>query len=308
VLDNLWLVRHVLPLVGPSSMVVENLFFHSRTILLNHALGARQRGPLIGLFHHSSDHDYHSRLYGAIDRRLARGALRSLDRVVTVSESSKTALLAMGVRPDRIHVIPNGTDAPRRERTPRDDGWVHALFVGACIPRKGVEFLIRALALLGECRIKLDVVGDLEADPRYARKITQMTRSFALEDRVTFHGWVPRNALWGHYARADVFILPSLWEGYGAVLLEAISFGLPIIATRAGGIGEIVEEGRSVLVAPPGDARALAAVVGRVCRDPDLRAALGEGSRSRQESLRSVAAMQSQFVLLAEQLAERSEE
>lgn len=308
VLDNLWLVRRGLTVVGPSTMVVEDLFLHSRTILLNLLLRLRPRGPLVGIFHHSSDHDYGSRLYRAIDRRLAPFSLRSLDDIVVVSQSARAAVCSMGVRPDRVHVLLNGTDAPKVDPAPRGEGVLRALFVGACVPRKGLEFLIRAMALLGECRVELHVVGDLEADQRHARELAHLTRTLHLQERVTFHGWVPRDALWDHFARADLFVLPSLWEGYGVVLLEAMSFGLPVVTTRVGGISEVVEEGRNALLAPARDVAALAELIARVCRDHELRAALAEGSRSRRARLRTVAALQSEFALLADRLVQRAEQ
>jgi glycosyltransferase involved in cell wall biosynthesis len=305
--DSFWLLGRALPLIGRTTVVLENLFLHSRALLLNVVLRARHGPRLVYIAHHLSWHDYDSRLYRVIDRTLTPLSLRLADHIVTVSEATRTALLLTGVDQARVHLILNGTDAPRRDREPRADGWLHALFVGACIPRKGLEFLIQALALLRDCRVKLHIVGDLDAASAYTDKLIGLTRALSLEERVTFHGTVRREELWEHYARTDLFVLPSLWEGYGLVLLEAIAFALPIVATRVGGVSELVRDGENGLLAPPRDAVALAGLIRRVCTDAALRRRLEDGSRSRRALLRPVAALQAEFVQLIDLLAPRSE-
>jgi glycosyltransferase involved in cell wall biosynthesis len=305
--DCLWLLRHVVPLLGNTTVVVENLFLHTRALPLNLALRARRGPPLVYIAHHLSWHDFDSTLYRGIDRALTPLSLRLADHIVTVSESTKRALLLAGAAENKVDLIRNGCDAPCRERSPRADGWLHALFVGACIPRKGLGFLIRALALLRDCRVKLDVVGDLDAARGYAENLFDLTRALSLEDQVSFHGVVPREALWEHYARADLFVLPSLWEGYGVALLDATAFALPIVATRVGGIPEIVSDGENGLLAPPRDAIALAGLIRRLCTDASLRRRLEDGSRSRRASLRSVATLQAEFVQLVDRLVPRNE-
>jgi glycosyltransferase involved in cell wall biosynthesis len=305
--DGLWLLGRVLSLVGDATVVLENLFLHSRALPLNVALRARRRPPLVLIAHHATWHDLDAPLHRAVDRALTPVSLRLADHIVTVSESTKAALLAMGADAERVHLIRNGTDAPCRDRTPRDDGWLRALFVGACVPRKGLEVLIHALALLRDCPVTLDIVGDLDAARAYTDTVVGLTRALSLEERITFHGAVPREALWEHYARADLFVLPSLWEGYGVVLLEATAFALPIVATRVGGVGELVSDGENGLLAPPRDPVALAALIRRLCTDETLRRRLEVGSRSRRASLRSVAAAQAEFVRLFDRLATRGE-
>jgi glycosyltransferase involved in cell wall biosynthesis len=305
--DSLWVLRRALPLLKRSTVVVENLFLHTRALPFNMLLRARRRPALIYFAHHLSSHDFDSRIYRGIDRALTPLSLRLARHIVTVSDSTRAALIAAGADARKVHLVRNGCDAPRRERQPRADGWLHALFVGTCIPRKGLDYLIRALAMLRDCRVKLDIVGDLDAVAGYADALAALTRALSLEERVTFHGATPREALWEHFARADLFVLPTLWEGLGVVLLEATAFGLPIVATRVGGIPEAVNDGENGLLAPPRDAAALAELIRRVCTDGVLRRRLEEGSRSRRGSLRSVEAFQAEIVELFEQLAPRGE-
>lgn len=303
--DSYWLLRRALPVAARATVVIENLFLHSRVLPLNLALRCRRGPPLILLAHHLSWHDYGSRLYRGVDRALTPISLRLADRVVAVSESTRAELLAAGADEDKVDLVRNGCDAPRRERSPRADGWVHALFVGACVPRKGLDVLLRALALLRDCRITLEVVGDLGLERRYGERLVGLARELSLADRVVFHGAVAREALWEHYARSDLLVLPSLWEGCGVVLLEATSFGLPIVATRVGGVGEVVSDGDNGLLAPPGDAAALAGLLRRACTDASLRRRLEDGGRARRASLRPVSAMQAEVLQLIDRLAPR---
>jgi glycosyltransferase involved in cell wall biosynthesis len=78
-----------------------------------------------------------------------------------------------------------------------------------------------------------------------------------------------------------VFVMPSYYETFGISCLEAMAFGLPVVATRAGGLPEVVEDGVTGLLVPPGDTHALAEAIGRLLRDPDLRRRLGEAGRER---------------------------
>ncbi|MBW1711981.1 MAG: glycosyltransferase family 4 protein [Deltaproteobacteria bacterium] len=148
------------------------------------------------------------------------------------------------------------------------------------VKRKGVDYLIRALALLPE-RIRLVVVGE----GRDRARLTELAQSLGLSDRVLFTGRVERTE--PYYRLADIFVLAPVEdpasgdvEGFGIVLVEAQSLGLPVIGTDSGGVPEAFEPGRTGLLVRPGDAQALAQAVARLAHDPDLRQRLGrEGPR-----------------------------
>jgi glycosyltransferase involved in cell wall biosynthesis len=103
--------------------------------------------------------------------------------------------------------------------------------------------------------------------------------------RVTFHGAISHEVLGRFYSRANVFTFPSLYEGFGIVLAEAMQAGLPIVATRIGPVNEIVRKDENALLVPPADSAALAGAIRRLATDPALRDNFGRRSRELAGSL-----------------------
>ena len=151
--------------------------------------------------------------------------------------------------------------------TPADRGWQWRLLaVGRVEPRKGFDTAVAALDLLPDAAT-LRIAG--VADPEHLSALTH--------PRVRL-GAVPRAEVAGLYRSADVLVFPSRWqEPFGLVPLEAMSQGVPVVATRQGGSAEFLEHEVNCLVVPPDDPPALAAAVTRLSTDPELRRRLAEG-------------------------------
>jgi glycosyltransferase involved in cell wall biosynthesis len=152
------------------------------------------------------------------------------------------------------------------------------LFVGRLVERKGVHLLLEALARLAPGRdVMLHVLGD---GPERERLEAQSLR-LGLAARVAFHGFVPAAELRRRLEECDAFVLPAVvdakgdTEGLGVVLLEAMAYARPVIASAAGGIVDIVRDGRNGYLVPPGDAEALAGAIARMMDDPAGARALG---------------------------------
>jgi glycosyltransferase involved in cell wall biosynthesis len=139
--------------------------------------------------------------------------------------------------------------------------------------------LIEALAGLRDRPWSLHCVGSLSRDQATVQTLRQTIANHGLAERVLLHGQVDEVQLNAHYARADVFVLPSYHEGYGMVLAEALARGLPILSTAVGAIPETVPPDARLLV-PPGDAAALQAALGRLMHDEPLRASLAAGAQA----------------------------
>jgi len=210
-------------------------------------------------------------------------AARRSDRVVAISNFTAGELRELVDVP--IEVIPYTTPLPdvAPSPSPVQDGTGPVLFVGRLVERKGVAHLIEAIARLAPKGPRLEIVGDGPERPG----LEALAQRLGVASRVVFRGKIPPDELQASYARAAVCVLPSVLdargdtEGLGVVLLEAMNHGTPVIASRVGGIPDIVEDGVSGLLVPAGDADALAAAVRRVRDDPALARRLGEAGRRR---------------------------
>jgi len=183
--------------------------------------------------------------------------------------------------PSRMTVVPLGIDLSRFG--PRGDGALRQeldltenfvlLYVGFCNPRKGLEYLAHALRNLAS-ETRLVVVG--EWDAQYRERFLKALGD--ARDRVILVGQVPDADLPRYYAMADLFVFPSLLEGFGLPLAEALACGLPVVTTQGSAAPEVVGPGG--LLVPPGDSLALEEAIRRLQGDPKLRHHLGtEGRR-----------------------------
>ena len=217
-------------------------------------------------------------------RWFVRWALRISDTIVAISsytarEIARFAKVPVEVIPYTLPFAEGGSKA----RLPRSGGF-QILFVGRLVERKGVKHLIEAMALLPpDLGARLVVIG--EGPERAA--IERGIRDSGLGTRVEIRGRVSDEELRATYASSDVLVLPSILdargdtEGLGVVLLEAMSYGVPVVASDIGGITDIVEHNKSGLLVPPGDAAALAQALELLARDRSLARRLGAAGEQR---------------------------
>jgi glycosyltransferase involved in cell wall biosynthesis len=209
----------------------------------------------------------------------------------------------------RCHVVYNGVDTelfvPSREVGGDDEGGSkRLLFVGRITPEKGIHNLVEAVARLSDRvpGVRLDVVGPDAETPReyivdisddnhvkslaswykgdYYERLQNLART-RVGDRVTFSGLVPPHELPGYYQKADLLLNPSVSESFGMSLVEAMACGTPVVATRVGGMPEIVEEGRTGVLVAPADPIALSDAVAGLLGDNALRASMRGACRDR---------------------------
>jgi glycosyltransferase involved in cell wall biosynthesis len=207
------------------------------------------------------------------DRWVARAAFSRADVVAPVSEDLAGHLRALAPRA-RIRVLPNVVDTEVFGATPREphEGPARLLTVGALADRKGHAYLLDALAILRRRReAELDVVGDGELRIGLEARAAELD----LGSAVRFLGELPKHGVARLMARADLFVLPSLYETFGCVLIEAMASGLPVVATRVGGVPEVLPPVAGELVAPRDPAamaRAIEVGLDRVFDAAELRA------------------------------------
>jgi glycogen synthase len=236
--------------------------------------------------------------YHPADRReplLKRGALRVQDHLfgmtayrvasALVVESELEARLVAEFAPrTTIRKIPPGVDLAEWAH-PIDDPAVPGLpegfllYAGRVASNKGLDGLLRAVARLPTAeRPPLVILGP---DWGERANLEALAGTLGIRDRLTFLGRLDRPAYRSVFRRARAFVLPSEWEAYGLVLLEAMAADLPIVATGVGGVPEVLEQGRSGIVVPHGDLGALAEAIRVVLHDDPKRSALVRAGRER---------------------------
>jgi glycosyltransferase involved in cell wall biosynthesis len=215
-------------------------------------------------------------------RPFLRHALRHADAVICNSNYTRTQVALLSDKP--VQVVPFGCTVQARPKQARAERDVRELlFVGRLVARKGLDVLLRAMPLIqAERPVHLHVVGEGDCGARWRALAAEL----GIGASVTFHGAVSKPALEERYASADVFVLPAIvdergdTEGLGVVLVEALSFGLPTVASDVGGIPDVIVHQRTGLLVPERNALMLAAAVLRLLHDKAL------GKRLADEGLR----------------------
>jgi glycosyltransferase involved in cell wall biosynthesis len=206
-------------------------------------------------------------------------AFDHVDGFVAPSAFIAQAYRRAGLASERITVIPNGMDLDRFAPLKRAaSGPVRLLYVGYFGSHKGVDVLLQAVAMLDHVDVMLNMVGAGSQEAAYRARVAEL----GIENRVSWRGRMAPKDMPQVYAHADVVVLPSIWgENQPVCLMEAMACGLPVVASRIGGIPDIVEDEREGLLFDPGDPRALADAVESLALAPELRAAMGAKGRER---------------------------
>jgi glycosyltransferase involved in cell wall biosynthesis len=238
---------------------------------------ARVRNPIVALVHHplcleaGLTPQRQQRL-----RELETAALSFARRIVVTSPTTAATLAAdFGVPRNKIAVARPGTDPAVRARgTGRP---LQLLAVGSVVPRKAFDVLVRALGPLRDRDWRLAIVGPDDRDSGALAALRSAITETGVADRVTMVGPVDTQELAGYYAAADVFVMPSLYEGYGMALAEALARGLPIVCTTGGAAAKTVPDSAAIKIAP-GDERMLSAALARILDDSALRRRLADAA------------------------------
>ena len=212
-----------------------------------------------------------------------RAALAAVGRVITTSPWTARRLADFGLQPSRVSTVEPGVTPLALARA--DGEPPRLLCVGTVSPRKGQDLLVRALARLRDTPWHCDCIGSSTRDPDFAGAVAGLIHEAGLDDRIQLHGECDDAHLRAAYAGADLFVLPSHYEGYGMVVTEAISAGLPVLTTTGGALSETLPPGAGIAV-PPDDVDALTEALAALIGDRARRHALREGARKARAALR----------------------
>ena len=261
---------------GPGAiLLIDGLAYGAmpRSLILAAASAGRR---VIALVHHPLCLE--AGLTAEVSRSLEvseRGALALAEAVVVSSRATARTLASdFGVPPMRITVAEPGT--LRAGRAGRAGDPPRLLAVGSVVPRKAYTVLVEALAGLAHRSWRLRIVGACR-DPAELTRVRAAIDRAGLAGRIDLLGAVAEADMPGHYASADIFVMPSLYEGYGMALAEAMARGLPIVCTTGGAAAETCPDAAAIKV-PPGDPLAFRAALDRVLSDRPMADAMAESS------------------------------
>jgi glycosyltransferase involved in cell wall biosynthesis len=208
---------------------------------------------------------------------LSRSTLRRADAVIVISAAAQEMVLARGVAPDRVYIIPPGIDASKFVFSPfehKASDRFELLAVGHLLKRKGLDTILLSMVKLPR-NVFLRIVGD---GPQKQSLIKQ-AYELNIADRVIFEGFVAHNKISHFYQQAHIFISGSRAESWGQMYIEAMACGLPVITTENVGSREIVRDGETGILVPQEDVDSLAAAIRKLLNDRPLAARMGQAGR-----------------------------
>ena len=234
-------------------------------------------GKIVVYHHHGAEFaDFYEQECGSSRQAFIRGILRMADLLICLSPEWKEIFLRIDPKLD-VFVLPNPAEM-KPEVASRKKGSIRiqVLSMGHLGIRKGTYDLLESIRYLKDdgVEVRLVLCG---AGPK--EELIRSIRKLGLQTLVTIKGWIEGDQKERIFNETDVFALPSQNEGLPMVILEAMSYGLPIVATPVGGIPEAVVNGVNGFLIPYGDTRRLAMAIGRLVTDEALRMRMGEESR-----------------------------
>lgn len=237
--------------------------------------------PLVAHYHHwddvSTPKEY---LYLPTSHQLWLQCYDIADQVITVSNYSANDISKRGVDKDKISIVPNGVDLKTYYPGPSSkefDQWdTVLLYVGPLMERKGLKYLIRAMPdiLNKHPNTGLLLVGSGERGP-----LVQLAENIGVKENIQFEGFVSEGELPEYYRSADVFVLPSLLEGFGMVLVEAMASGVPVVASNATSLPEVV--GQAGITVPKKESDSLYEAITELLDDSSMRRSLANQAEKR---------------------------
>lgn len=275
--------RHLLQNLAPGlhrrlsrdfDVVVSDELVHPSLVWANERLKRDGSRPLVSIVHHLRSSEDHPPRLNAFYRRVEKRYLETIDAFVFNSETTRESVEELLQKKTRNVVATPGGDRlgsklsrdEIRERA-MDKGPLKLLFVGNLIPRKRLHVLVDVLGELRDESWRLDVVGSLEMDAGHVRAIRSQIQNLGLGAKIELHGMLDGDELAERYRQAQMLVVPSAYEGFGIVYLEAMGFGLPVIAGAAGATDEIVRHESTGFLVPPDDTFSLRLQLQRVLGD-----------------------------------------
>lgn len=204
---------------------------------------------------------------------------QNASKIIVVSESIKQEVKSFfRINEDKLVTIPNGVDVPRPLIKVKNQTCTQTiLFVGRMIWRKGVQYLLRAMPLVLQRYPKARLL--LVGDGYYKKTLEEEVRKLHLENSVCFLGKVQESVIYRLYSEANVFVLPSVYEGLSIAMLEAMVMGQPIVVTKVGDAPRFIVDGQNGKLVEPGNYMQLAKAIVEIFDDTNLAEKIASGAK-----------------------------
>lgn len=263
----------------PIDILIQDAMVHPSVFLMNRRLTQKLKLPMVTLVHLLIAFEHHPWYSAWFYRAIERRYLQSVTGMIANSQTTlaQTRQLLQGKLPRHCLAVPAGDNFPeasmdaaaisQRALAP---GPLQILVVGNVIRRKGLHVLIQALGQLPADSFQVTVAGRLDMEPEYVKQIQKLIGASQLQERVILKGSVQGLPLADLYRQHQLMVLPSAYESYGIVYVEAQQFGLPVIGTTAGAAKEIIHDGDNGYLMPPEDNNALAKLLQKLHHDRQL--------------------------------------
>lgn len=233
-------------------LLLQDELNHPSLFVLNSLIKRHCSAPIISIVHHLRSSEDHPRQHMPLYRAVERLYLQSVNGFIYNSETTRRSVESLlGYRKPYVIAYPavdhrqppsHKTVVASIQQRLKNNGPLQLLFIGNVIPRKGLHTVLDALARLPDRNWYLHIAGSLDIDPEYSASLRQRTMASSIARRLIWHRRVNDEQLRRLLSTCDLLVMPS-YEGFGIVYLEAMAFGLPVIAATAGAAGEIISPG-----------------------------------------------------------------
>jgi len=272
-------------------LLLQDELAHPSLVRLNRRLRQRAGVPVVSIVHHLRSSEPWPRLLRIVYRRVERQYLCGVDGWICNSRATLAAIRELAGVDRPFAVAPPAGDRLGPGLTPEAiaaragrAGPLRIVFVGSLTSRKGLHTLLAALAKVPSESWTLTVVGGDRWDPAYARRIRRRIAGASWRERVQLLGDIGDSDLAAHLEASDLLAVPSAYEGFGIAYLEGMAFGLPALASSAGGAGDLVRDGETGFLVDPGDVAGLARVISAMATDREALVRMSLAARRRYET------------------------
>lgn len=269
-------------------ILVQDELNHASLFLVNNRLKKKFDTPIISIVHHLRCSEENHFLWNEFYRIIERGYLKTVDGFVYNSHSTREVVESMiGEEKKSVVSYPAGNrlrpsiTAQQIHMRTSQDGPLQVLFLGNVISRKGLHILLEALEEIPKEQWFLSIVGSLEMDKDYVNRIMDEVRKKGLTDSIEFFGPLDEGELKNIMQASQLMVMPSSYEGFGIAYLEGMGYGLPAIASTAGGAPEIITPGKNGFLVPPDDPGSLHDYLLQLIADRDLLAEMSQAALER---------------------------